>query len=33
MVQMEKQIKAVTYNDLEIISVEDGLTATVVFDV
>ena len=31
--QMEKQIKAVTYNDLEIISAEDGLRATVVFDV
>ena len=31
--QMEKQIKAVTYHNLEIISAENGLTATVVFDV
>jgi SHS2 domain-containing protein len=31
--QLENHIKAVTYHDLEIIQTEDGLTATVVFDV
>lgn len=30
---MTKQIKAVTFNDLEITEAEDGLSATVVFDV
>jgi SHS2 domain-containing protein len=31
--QLDNHIKAVTYHDLEIIQTEDGLTATVVFDV
>lgn len=31
--QLENHIKAVTYHNLEIIQTEDGLTATVVFDV
>jgi SHS2 domain-containing protein len=31
--QLEKHIKAVTYHNLEIIQAENGLTATVVFDV
>ena len=31
--QLNNHIKAVTYHDLEIIQTEDGLTATVVFDV
>ena len=30
---LEKHIKAVTYHNLEIVAAEDGLTATVVFDV
>lgn len=31
--EQKKEIKAVTYHNLEIISTEDGLEATVVFDV
>ena len=31
--QLEKHIKAVTYHNLEIFQTENGLTATVVFDV
>jgi SHS2 domain-containing protein len=31
--QLEKHIKAVTYHNLEIIQTDEGLTATVVFDV
>ena len=30
---LEKHIKAVTYHNLEIIQIDEGLTATVVFDV
>jgi SHS2 domain-containing protein len=30
---LQKHIKAVTFNDLEIVTTEKGLTATVVFDV
>ena len=31
--QLEKHIKAVTYHNLEIVQADDGLAATVVFDV
>jgi len=31
--QLEKHIKAVTYHNLQIVQTENGLTATVVFDV
>ena len=31
--QLEKHIKAITYHNLEIVQMENGLTATVVFDV
>ena len=31
--QLEKHIKAVTYHNLEVVQTENGLTATVVFDV
>ena len=30
---LQKHIKAVTFHDLEIVETEDGLAATVVFDV
>jgi SHS2 domain-containing protein len=33
MTRLEKHIKAVTYHNLEIIQTDEGLTATVVFDV
>jgi len=31
--QLEKHVKAVTYHDLQIVATQDGLEATVVFDV
>ena len=31
--QLENQIKAVTYHNLEIVKTETGMSATVVFDV